>query len=157
MSEYVEPTGRVEPAPSTGETWPLGAREPLGVADLPTPEDVFEAPLIGFKQAVTLVIGRSLIALGLSIGSGEWLLAPLAIGINGWVGIGFVALVSIVLQALYNVEIGRYVLATGEVPSIGFGRIPPGAYVGTILAVALFYFFINSFSNEVFETDLSFW
>ena len=103
------------------------------------------------------MIGPSLTALGLSIGSGEWLLAPLAIGINGWVGIGFVALVSIVLQALYNVEIGRYVVATGEVPSIGFGRIPPGAYVGTILAVALFYFFINFFSNEVFETDLSFW
>jgi hypothetical protein len=50
-----------------------------------------------------------------------------------------VALVSIVLQALSNVEIGRYVLATGEVPSIGFGRIPPGFYLGTILAVLLFY------------------
>lgn len=139
MSEYVEPTGRVEPARSTGETWPLGAREPLGVADLPEPEEVFNAPRIGFKEAVTLVVGPSLIALGLSIGSGEWLLAPLAIGINGWVGVGFVAFVSIVLQAFYNVEIGRYVLATGEVPSMGFGRIPPGAYVGTILAIVLFY------------------
>lgn len=139
MSEYVEPTGRVEPARSTGETWPLGAREPLGVADLPAPEEVFNARRIGFKEAVTLVIGPSLIALGLSIGSGEWLLAPLAIGINGWVGVGFVAFVSIILQAFYNVEIGRYVLATGEVPSLGFGRIPPGAYVGTILAVILFY------------------
>jgi hypothetical protein len=139
MGEYVEPTGRVAPAPRTGETWPLGAREPLGVADLPTPEEVFDAPRIGFKESVLLVIGPSLIALGLSIGSGEWLLAPLAIGINGWVGIGFVAFVSIVLQAFYNIEIGRYVMATGEVPSIGFGRIPPGAYVGTILAVVLFY------------------
>jgi hypothetical protein len=140
MAEYVEPTGRVtEPARPTGDAWPLGTGEPLGVADLPTPEDVFGAPRIGFKQAVTLVIGPSLVALGLSIGSGEWLLAPLAIGINGWVGVGFVAFVSILLQALYNMEIGRYVLATGEVPAIGFGRIPPGAYVGTILAVALFY------------------
>ena len=139
MGEYVEPTGQVEPAPPTGEVWPLGAREPLGVADLPTPEEVFSAPRIGLKQAVMLVIGPSLIALGLSIGSGEWLLAPLAIGLNGWIGIGFVALLSIILQALYNVEIGRYVMATGEVPSMGFGRIPPGAYVGTIIAVALFY------------------
>jgi hypothetical protein len=139
MAEYVEPTGRVAPARPTGETWPLGAREPLGVADLPTPEEVFEAPRIGLKQSITLVVGPSLIALGLSIGSGEWLLAPLAIGTEGWVGIGFVALLSILLQALYNVEIGRYVMATGEVPSIGFGRIPPGAYVGTILAVVLFY------------------
>ena len=140
MAEYVEPTGRVGgPAEATGETWPLGAREPLGVADLPAPEEVFAAPRIGFRQAVTLVIGPSLIALGLSIGSGEWLLAPLAIGINGWVGIGFVALLSILLQAFYNVEIGRYVMATGEVPSMGFGRIPPGAYIGTIIAVVLFY------------------
>jgi hypothetical protein len=139
VAEYVEPTGRVAPAAPTGETWPLGSREPLGVADLPTPEEVFAAPRIGFKQAVTLVIGPSLIALGLSIGSGEWLLAPLAIGLNGWVGIGFVALLSILLQAFYNVEIGRYVMATGEVPSMGFGRIPPGAYVGTIIAVVLFY------------------
>ncbi|HEX2044666.1 MAG TPA: Nramp family divalent metal transporter [Gaiellaceae bacterium] len=140
MAEYVEPRGRVErPATPTGDTWPLGAREPLGVADLPTPEEVFDTPRIGFKQAVTLVIGPSLVALGLSIGSGEWLLAPLAIGTEGWVGVGFVALLSILLQALYNMEIGRYVLATGEVPSMGFGRIPPGAYVGTILAVLLFY------------------
>jgi hypothetical protein len=139
MAEQIEPRGPGEPARRTGETWPLGAREPLGVADLPTPEEVFQTPRIGLKQALTLVIGPSLIALGLSIGSGEWLLAPLAIGTNGWVGIGFVALISILLQALYNVEIGRYVVATGEVPSIGFGRVPPGAYVGTILAVALFY------------------
>ena len=139
MADYVEPTGRVEGARAQWDTWPLGVREPLGIGDLPTPEDVFQVPRIGFKQAVMFVIGPSLIALGLSIGSGEWLLAPLAIGTNGWIGIGFVALVSILLQALYNVEIGRYVLATGEVPSIGFGRIPPGAYVGTILAIVLFY------------------
>jgi hypothetical protein len=139
MTDYAEPVGRVPPAVPTGESWPLGAREPLGVADLPTPEEVFKAPRIGFKEAVALVIGPSLIALGLSIGSGEWLLAPLAIGINGWVGVGFVAFVSIVLQGLYNVEIARYVMATGEVPSLGFGRIPPGAFIGTILAVVLFY------------------
>ncbi len=139
MADYVEPTGRVAPAPPTGEVWPLGSREPLAVADLPTPEEVFGAPRIGLKQSVMLVIGPSLIALGLSIGSGEWLLAPLAIGLNGWIGIGFVALLSILLQAFYNVEIGRYVMATGEVPSMGFGRIPPGAYVGTIIAIVLFY------------------
>jgi hypothetical protein len=100
---------------------------------------VFGARRIGLKETVMLVIGPSLIALGLSIGSGEWLLAPLAIGESGWVGVGFVALVSILLQAFYNVEIGRYVVATGEVPSIGFGRIPPGFFLGTILAVLLFY------------------
>src|SRR5918996_4200665 len=139
MAEYVEPGTRVVPPTVRAGEYELGAGPPLRVDDLPTPEAVFGAPRIGAKETVTLVVGPSLIALGLSIGSGEWLLAPLAIGINGWVGIGFVALLSILLQAFYNMEIGRYVMATGEVPSIGFGRIPPGAYVGTILAVVLFY------------------
>jgi hypothetical protein len=123
-----------------GGEYPLGVgRPPLGIDDLPTPEEAFNAPRIGKKQLITLVIGPSLIALGLSVGSGEWVLAPLAIGTEGWVGIGFVALISILLQALYNVEIGRYVVATGEVPSLGFGRVPPGMFIGTILAVLLFY------------------
>jgi hypothetical protein len=130
--------GTVEPSVAAG-TYQLGKGPPLTVDDLPTPEEAFHAPRIGRKQIVTLVIGPSLIALGLSVGSGEWLLAPLAIGTEGWVGIGFVALLSILLQAFYNVEIGRYVMATGEVPSLGFGRIPPGFFIGTILAVLLFY------------------
>jgi hypothetical protein len=113
-------------------------RPPLKIDDLPEPEDVFDAPRLGPKQVVTRVIGPSLIALGLSIGSGEWLLGPQAIGELGWIGVGFVIMVSIVLQAFYNVEIGRYVMATGEVPSLGFGRVIP-FYIGTILAVVLFY------------------
>ena len=124
---------------SPGGTYQIGSgRPPLRVGDLPTPEEVFGAQRIGVKETVTLVIGPSLIALGLSVGSGEWLLGPLAIGTLGWVGIGFVILVSILLQAFYNVEIGRYVVATGEVPSLGFGRVLP-FFSGTILAVALFY------------------
>jgi hypothetical protein len=131
---------RTEAVGTPGETYPLGVgRPPLKVDDLPEPEQVFGVPRIGFKAMVTLVVGPSLIALGLSIGSGEWILAPLAIGTEGWVGIGFVALISILLQALYNTEVGRYVLATGEVASLGFGRIPPGLYICTVLAVLLFY------------------
>ena len=127
------------PAPQTGNTWDLGVGRPLNVDDLPTPEQVFGARRIGLKETITLVLGPSLIALGLSIGSGEWLLAPLAIGQNGWIGIGFVALLSILLQAFYNMEVGRYVLATGEVPAIGFGRVPPTVFLGTIVAIVLFY------------------
>jgi hypothetical protein len=139
MAEYVEPGARpYEPRVPTGE-YELGERAPLGVADLPAPEQVFGAARIGAKETVTLVIGPSLIALGLSIGSGEWLLGPLQIGSVGWLGIGFVILLSILLQAFYNMEIGRYVMSTGEVPALGFGRIPPGFFLGTILAVVLFY------------------
>jgi hypothetical protein len=126
-----------EPAP--GGTYQIGTgRPPLRVDDLPEPEEAFGVPRLGFKQIVAVVIGPSLIALGLSVGSGEWLLGPLTIGTKGWIGIGFVILLSILLQAFYNVEIGRYVMATGEVPSLGFGRILP-FFMGTILAVLLFY------------------
>jgi hypothetical protein len=122
------------------ETFPLGVGRPaLDVDDLPEPEEVFKTPKLGARQTITHVLGPSLIALGVSIGSGEWLLGPLAIGTEGWIGIGFVILVSITLQVFYNVEISRYVLATGEVPALGFGRIPPGFFIGTILAVGLFY------------------
>jgi hypothetical protein len=133
MATIAEPVGR-------DGSYELGVgRPPLRLDDLPEPEAVFGVPRISGRETITHVIGPSLIALGLSIGSGEWLLGPLAIGTEGWIGIGFVILVSILLQAFYNVEIGRYVMATGEVPSIGFGRIPPGFLVGTVLAVALFY------------------
>ena len=57
------------------ETYQLGvSRPPLVVTDLPEPEEVFKVPRIGAKEAITKVIGPSLIALGISIGSGEWLL-----------------------------------------------------------------------------------
>ena len=35
---------------------------------------------------------------------------------------------SAVLQTFYNVECSRYVLATGEVPVVGWGRVPDGRY-----------------------------
>jgi hypothetical protein len=130
----------VSTEPVRGAEYPLGVgRPPLRIDDLPTPEEAFGIPRTGFKETVTKVLGPAMIALGLSIGSGEWLLGPQAIGSLGWVGIGFVITISILLQAFYNVEIGRYVLATGEVPSLGFGRIPPGFYIGTIIAVGLFF------------------
>src|SRR5919107_1383712 len=126
--------------PVRAAEYPLGVgRPPLRVDDLPTPEEVFQVPRTGPKETITKIMGPAMIALGLSIGSGEWLLGPQAIGSLGWTGDGFIITISIVLQAFYNMEIGRYVLATGEVPSLGFGRVPPGAYVGTILAVGLFY------------------
>jgi hypothetical protein len=79
----VEPSTSGASAAAAPASYELGAGRPLGVDDLPTPEEVFAAPRIGLKQTITLVIGPSLIALGLSIGSGEWLLAPLAIGESG--------------------------------------------------------------------------
>lgn len=108
-------------------TYPLGASRPdLAVADLPTPEEVFKVGRIGPRELVMFAIGPSLIALGVSIGSGEWLLGPQAVGQFGFVGIGWVITVSAVLQTFYNVECARYIIATGETDTVGWGRVPPG-------------------------------
>ena len=56
------------------------SRPPLPLGDIPTPEEVFNKPRIGPKELFTCVLGPSMIALGVSIGSGEWLLGPLGFG-----------------------------------------------------------------------------
>lgn len=115
---------------------PLGASRPdLTVEDLPTPEEAFGVRKIGPKELFRYALGPSLIALGISIGSGEWLLGPQAVGTQGMASVGWVILVSGVLQTLYNIECSRYVVATGEVPVAGWGRVPPGYMLWVPLAV----------------------
>jgi len=110
-----------------GEFLQIGVSRPcLPLCDLPTPEEVFQVKKIRFKQILTLVLGPSMIALGVSIGSGEWLLGPMAVGKFGFVGIGWIIFVSAVLQVFYNIEVARFTVATGEVPIVAFSRTPPG-------------------------------
>ncbi|WP_232666302.1 Nramp family divalent metal transporter [Pseudonocardia sp. TRM90224] len=124
-----------------GRTYRLGVSRPdLGVADLPAPEEVFGVSRIGARELVMYVIGPSLIALGISIGSGEWLLGPQAVGQFGFVGIGWVIVVSALLQTFYNVECARYIVATGEAPVVGWGRVPPGAMLWIPLSVFVVIF-----------------
>jgi hypothetical protein len=124
-------------------TYQLGSREPLRVADLPTPEEAFGVRHLGRAQVVKLVLGPSLIALGISIGSGEWLLGPLNVGTLGFVGVGWIITISALLQVFYNIEFARYVVATGEVPIVGFGRVPPGAWLWVPFSlVTIFFAFI---------------
>src|SRR5687767_8910102 len=116
------------------------SRPPLAVEDLPEPEQVFGVGKIGPRELFMYALGPSLIALGISIGSGEWLLGPLAVGEFGFVGVGWVILVSAVLQTFYNVECSRYVLATGEAPVVGWGRVPPGWMLWVPLSVFVVIF-----------------
>jgi hypothetical protein len=123
------------------ENFQLGvSRPPLDVADLPEPEEVFGVRHIGFAETLKFAVGPSLIALGISIGSGEWLLGPLAIGAGGFTGLGIFVLISILFQTFYNTEVARYVVATGEVPVIGFGRVPPGFKFWIPFSLVAFYF-----------------
>jgi hypothetical protein len=126
---------------ATAQTYALGvSRPPLEVTDLPTPEEVFGVPRIGLKEALHFAVGPSFIALGAAIGSGEWLLGPLAVGKQGFVGVGWIITVSAVLQVIYNVECARYVIATGEVPIVGFTRVPPGRRFWLPFSLLLIFF-----------------
>lgn len=115
------------------------SRPALPLTDIPTPEEVFNKPRIGPKELFTCVLGPSMIALGVSIGSGEWLLGPLGFGKYGFMGLGFLVMVSAVLQTFYNVENARYTLATGEVPIVGFYRMPPGLRLWVPASLFLMY------------------
>jgi hypothetical protein len=122
-------------------TYPLGvSRPPLEITDLPAPEEVFNVPKVGRKELIKFVLGPSLIALGISIGSGEWLLGPLNIGTLGFIGTGWIITLSAVLQVFYNIEIARYVVATGEVPIVGFARTPPGFLFWLPFSILALYF-----------------
>src|SRR6266511_2574091 len=98
------------------------SRPPLEVADLPTPEEVFGLREIGPAETVQFVLGPSLIALGIAI------------------GIGWVILVSALLQTFYNIEFGRYMIATGEVPVVAFARVPPGAFLWVPFTLVTLFF-----------------
>jgi len=71
-------------------------------------------------------VGPGVIVLGLSIGSGEFLLGP-AIFVKHGLTLLWVTVVAILLQTVFNTEIMRYTLATGEPVFTGFMRTRPAA------------------------------
>ncbi len=72
------------------------------------------------------VCGPGVIVLGLSIGSGEFLLGP-AVFVRYGLTLLWVSAVAIVLQTIFNMEVMRYTVATGEPIFTGFMRTRPSA------------------------------
>lgn len=135
--KVVRPGGNAAPKQ---EAWPLGVSRPdLPIDDLPTPEEVFNKPKIGRREIFTVVLGPSMIALGAALGSGEWLLGPLAFGKFGFMGLGWLITISAILQVFYNMENARYTMATGEVPIVGFTRTPPGYQFWALVTLIVIY------------------
>ena len=89
-----------------------------GRADLPAP------PAFTFKNILT-VIGPGTIALSMSIGSGEWLMGPAAI-VQFGPALLWITTVAVFTQLIFNQEIARYVMYTGETAFSGFMRTSPG-------------------------------
>lgn len=112
--------------------WPdPGALPAWGEAELGPP------PPFSIRSALTL-IGPGAIALGVSIGSGEWLLGP-AVTAKYGAALLWVASLSILLQVLLNQEMLRYTLATGEPIFTAFLRTRPGPRLwGPLYSLLLF-------------------
>jgi hypothetical protein len=73
------------------------------------------------------IIGPGAILLGMSIGSGEWLLGP-ATTVKWGLALLWVTTVSVLLQVVLNTEMARYTLYTGEPIVTGFMRTTPGPH-----------------------------
>jgi hypothetical protein len=71
------------------------------------------------------VCGPGVIVLGVSIGSGEFLLGPATFVKHG-LSLLWVTLVAVFFQTVFNTELMRYTVATGEPVVTGFMRTKPG-------------------------------
>ncbi len=93
--------------------------DPWVRADLPRPP----APTgLGWFS----VVGPGVIVLGASIGSGEFLLGP-AVFVRHGLSLLWVTTVAVTLQTIFNTEVMRYTLATGEPVFTGFMRTRPSS------------------------------
>jgi hypothetical protein len=123
--------------PDTPPLSPPPAREsrsgldPWRSADLPAPPTPRGLQWLG-------VVGPGVIVLGLSIGSGEFLLGPAAFVRHG-MSLLWATLVAILFQTMFNLELMRYTMATGEPVFTGFMRTRPSAR-GWALFYACLYF-----------------
>jgi uncharacterized membrane protein (UPF0136 family) len=84
------------------------------------------------------VVGPGIIVLGVSIGSGEFLLGP-AVFVRHGLSVLWVTLVAIILQTIFNLELMRYTLATGEPVFTGFMRTRPSSTLWAWLYAILYF------------------
>jgi hypothetical protein len=119
-----------ETAKSAGnrETVPAGCLPPWEVGELPEP------PPIGWSPRSLL--GPGLLMTGAAIGAGEWLIGPAMTSQYG-AAMMWLALISIILQACYNLEVMRYTLYCGEPILVGCFRTRPGPVFWTFVYLAL--------------------
>jgi len=105
--------------------------EPWNHAELPA-----APPTQGFK--IFGVIGPGVILLGSAIGSGEWLIGP-ATFVQYGLALLWVTFVAVFFQTVFNTELVRYTLATGEPAVVGFMRTKPHARFWAVVYAALYF------------------
>ena len=100
-------------------------------AELPVPP----APQgFGWLKAV----GPGVIVLGISVGSGEFLLGP-AVFVRHGLSLLWVVAIAVTLQTIFNTELMRYTLATGEPAFTGFMRTRPSSTAWAWVYAVLYF------------------
>src|SRR5687767_6082599 len=93
--------------------------EPWRRSELPEPPSPTGLGWLG-------VVGPGVIVLGASIGSGEFLLGP-AVFVRYGLTLLWVTVAAVFLQTIFNTEVMRYTVATGEPVFTGFMRTRPSS------------------------------
>jgi hypothetical protein len=105
--------------------------DPWVTAELPTPPRPKGLEWIS-------IVGPGIIVLGVSIGSGEFLLGP-AVFVRHGLSLLWVTLIAVVLQTIFNTELMRYTLATGEPVFTGFMRTRPSSTLWAWVYAVLYF------------------
>ncbi len=115
-----EPTITADQTDRTWEAPYIGSRQ------MPrwTTGELAEPPVFGWRQIPTL-IGPGLVMGAAAVGGGEWLTGPMVSAKYGG-ALLWLATLSILGQVIYNIEISRYTLYTGEPIFTGKFRLLPG-------------------------------
>ncbi len=98
-------------------------------------DELPDAPQFQWKN-MWQFLGPGLMMGGAAIGGGEWLMGPVVTAKYGG-GLLWLATLSILGQVLYNIEISRYTLYTGEPIFTGKFRCLPGPLFWAFLYLAL--------------------
>src|SRR5690606_8457649 len=93
--------------------------EPWTPADLPAAPEPRGLGWVG-------VVGPGVIVLGASLGGGEYLLGPTVFVRHG-LTLLWVTTIAVFFQTVFNTELMRYTIATGEPAFTGFMRTKPHA------------------------------
>ena len=102
------------------------------ITDLPEPPRD-----LNFKKLFA-ILGPAVIALGGTIGGGEWLVGP-SLFVKWGLALLWITTISSLLQVFLNLEMTRYTLYTGEPITVGFMRLKPGkAFWGWLFTIVGF-------------------
>ncbi|MDX1579660.1 MAG: Nramp family divalent metal transporter, partial [Gemmatimonadota bacterium] len=162
-AEHRDDDYRLTASDEQGRRYRSGVYTPVDEASFPDAPDTADFPARGhgppFKRLPGIppvprlrhLIGPSIIALGMGLGSGEFLLWPNLVAVNGY-GIWWLFWVGVLTQFVVVSEIERWTIATGESVFGGMARLDRLSFwPWLMLAATLVSFFWPGWASQSAE------